>query len=221
MLFRSFYISSKKSLIESKNRISGSIRTVEMCEETFLEIDEPNDWTIIEGLLRKREQDASAKKKSRIRMFLTDCDGCLTDGGMYYSEKGDELKKFNTRDGMAFSMLREKGILTGIITGEDVELVRRRAEKLMLDIYEPGCKDKEDVIKTLCQKYNIDLSQVVYIGDDINDLESLKMVGYGWVPADAIKRVQENARYIAKSKGGEGVIREVAEWVLSKIETDE
>lgn len=65
-------------------------------------------------------------------MFLTDCDGCLTDGGMYYSESGDEMKKFNTRDGMGFKLLRDKGIITGIITSENVELNKRRAESLNL-----------------------------------------------------------------------------------------
>ena len=79
-------------------------------------------------------------------MLITDCDGCLTDGGMYYSENGDELKKFNTKDGMAFQLLKENGIITGLITGESVELNRRRAEKLHLDVYEQGCKNKFEKI---------------------------------------------------------------------------
>lgn len=102
-----------------------------MDEDTFFEIDEPADWVIIEKLMQK--QDAKREEIPEIKMFLTDCDGCLTDAGMYYSEKGDELKKFNTRDGMGISLLRQSGIITGIITSEDVAIVRNRAKKLCME----------------------------------------------------------------------------------------
>ncbi len=152
-----FYITSKERLINTGNRISGNVKAVEMSEDTFFEIDEPSDWLIIEKMLERRlaqrmwEQDAtaggfasSAQNEKRmkapelanIKMFLTDCDGCLTDGGMYYSEDGDELKKFSTLDGLGFRLMREHGIVCGIITGEDTKLVRRRAEKLKLDFLE-------------------------------------------------------------------------------------
>lgn len=207
-----FYISSKKALLESRNRVSGNIKTVEMNEDTFFEIDEPSDWIIIEALMKKN--DIKSNKKPQVKMFITDCDGCLTDGGMYYSEYGDELKKFNTKDGMGFSILREKGIVTGIITGETVELNRKRAEKLKLDILETGCKDKAAEVKNLCKKYDVSLENVVYIGDDINDLEVMKIVGYGCCPADAISQVKEVAKYITKAKGGEGVIREIVDYII-------
>ena len=110
-----FYITSKTDLIKTGNRVSGNIKAVEMNEDTFFEIDEPSDWVIIEALMKKNGISAPCDIPN-IKLFLTDCDGCLTDGGMYYSEKGDELKKFNTRDGMGFALLRKRGILTGIIT---------------------------------------------------------------------------------------------------------
>lgn len=207
-----FYISSKEDLLTSKNRISGNIKAVEMSEETFFEIDELSDWIIVENLMKNKSK--TSNDIPEIKMLLTDCDGCLTDGGMYYSENGDELKKFNTRDGMAFSMLRDKGILTGIITGEDVQLNRRRADKLKLDILEPGCKDKLSTVKGICDRYNISLENVAYIGDDINDLELIKAVGYGCCPADAVELVKSAARYVAKTAGGRGVIREVVESIL-------
>ena len=150
-------------------------------------------------------------------MFLTDCDGCLTDGGMYYSEYGDELKKFSTRDGMGFKLLRERGIITGIITNENVELNRRRAEKLKLDILEARCNDKVATVKMLCEERGIDLKNVSYIGDDINDVELIKQVGYGCAPADAMPQAKAAADYVAKTKGGEGVIREVAGIVLGEL----
>ncbi len=151
-----------------------------------------------------------------IKILLSDCDGCLTDGGMYYSEYGDELKKFNTRDGMGFSLLREINVITGIVTSEDVELNRRRAGKLKLDIIESGCKNKLEVIQRICNDYGVDIRNVCYIGDDINDLESIKAVGFGCCPADAIKSVKDAAKYITSAKGGEGVVREVVDLILEK-----
>ena len=208
-----FYITSKNALLSSKNRISGRIKDVEMKEDTFFEIDEPSDWVIIEALMKKNGL-ASHPEIPKIKMFLTDCDGCLTDGGMYYSENGDELKKFNTRDGMGFSLLKAKGIITGIITGENVELNKRRADKLGLDILEAGCKDKLAAVKELCNKYNIDLQNVAYIGDDINDIDVIESVGFGCCPYDAVERVKKVSDYIAATCGGHGVIREVVELLL-------
>lgn len=209
-----FYISSKENLIRSRNRVSGSIKAYEMCEDSAFEIDEPSDWIIVEALMQKNGLVKGKKITPTIKMFLTDCDGCLTDGGMYYSEHGDELKKFNTRDGMGFALLRAKGIITGIVTSESIELNRRRAEKLKLDVLEVGCKDKATVIDKLCMKYGVTPENVAYIGDDINDMLAIKMVGFGCAPADAIPQIKAVADYVTKAKGGEGVIREVAELVL-------
>ncbi|MDO5157125.1 MAG: N-acylneuraminate cytidylyltransferase [Eubacteriales bacterium] len=210
-----FYITSKDNLIKTQNRVSGNIKAVEMNEDTFFEIDEPSDWVIIEALMKKNHMSAPLEIP-RIKMFLTDCDGCLTDGGMYYSEKGDELKKFNTRDGMGFALLREKGVITGIITSENVDLNRRRAEKLKLDILEEGCKDKVSAVKEYCDKYGVALENVCYIGDDINDIGVLRMVGMGCCPADAMPEVKKVAKFVAQLKGGEGVIREIASIFLER-----
>jgi N-acylneuraminate cytidylyltransferase len=208
-----FYITSKKNLIKSGNRISGKIKAVIMNPDSYFEIDEPEDWYIIENLMKKRKKDF--RLNPLIKMFLTDCDGCLTDGGMYYSEKGDELKKFNTRDGMGFSMLKQKGIITGIITSEDVDLNKRRAEKMEVDELVQGCKDKRHEVLDLCSKYGIGIENVAYIGDDINDLGVIKMVGLSCCPSDAMPGVRATVRYVAKAKGGEGVIREVADMILA------
>ena len=205
-----FYITSKKLLLESKNRVSGNIRLAEMDEDTFFEIDEPSDWLIIEALMRKR-QHKEGKDVSKIKLFLTDCDGCLTDAGMYYSEEGDELKKFNTRDGMGFALLRKAGIKTGLITGEDVNLNKRRVEKLKIDFYAPGCKDKLFYVKELCSSLSISLDEVLYIGDDINDLSLLKSVGFSCCPNDAVKAVRKEVNYVSSFSGGSGVIRDIVD----------
>lgn len=209
-----FYITSKKMLLESQNRVSGTIRTYEMDESTYFEIDEPDDWLIIEEQLKER------KKRKRpdftnIKMFLSDCDGVLTDGGMYYSENGDELKKFNTKDGLGFRLLREKGIITGIVTGEEREINRRRAEKLHLDELHSGVSDKLKTVQMLCEKYGISMSEVAYVGDDINDLEVIQMVGLGCCVCDGNERVKMAADYVTKIPGGRGAVREIIDMMFS------
>lgn len=210
-----FYIISKELLIKSGNRLAGNIRIYEMDESTYFEIDEPNDWMIIE-----KQLEARAKKKEveipEIKMFLTDCDGCLTDGGMYYSENGDELKKFNTLDGMGFKLLREKGILTGIITGETMELNKYRAKKLQVDIYKEGVQNKLAVVRRLCEEYDIDLRNVAYIGDDINDLDIVKAVGFGCSVANGAPDVKETAKYVTVKSGGQGAVREVVDIIVGR-----
>lgn len=213
-----FYITSKERLLKSRNRVSGNIKAVEMNPDTFFEIDEPSDWVIIEALMKKNgldtTSDTGVKPIPEIKMLLTDCDGCLTDGGMYYSEKGDELKKFNTRDGLGLGLLRNEGVITGIITGENVELNRRRAKKLRLDILEPGCRDKALALRKYCADYSISLENVCFIGDDRVDIPALEIVGFACCPADAMPEVKQVADYISPLKGGEGAVRDICEKIL-------
>lgn len=214
-----FYITSKERLCETGNRISGKVKAVEMSEDTFFEIDEPSDWQIIEKMLERRLRVAQEKTgqdaKKTIKMFLTDCDGCLTDGGMYYSENGDELKKFSTLDGLGMRLMREKGILCGIVTGENTKLVARRAEKLHLDILKMGIKDKLAVVKELCGQYGISLQEVAYVGDDINDKELLEAVGFSASVPGAMDEVKAIVDYVTKRQGGSGAVREVIECILA------
>lgn len=213
-----FYITKTDLLKNTKNRISGSIGLYEMPEETYFEIDEPADWIVIESLLRKKQ--VKQQSLSNIKLFATDCDGVLTDAGMYYSPKGDMLKKFNTKDGMGFAMLKEKGIITAILTGENSKIVARRAEKLNIDELYLGCKDKVQVMKELLQKYKLTFDEVAYIGDDLNDLELLKRVGFSFAVADAVQEVRENVNYVTNKKGGEGAVRE-AITVLLKLKGED
>lgn len=144
-----------------------------MPEETYFEIDEPSDWIIIENLLNNRRDNYNEKK---IKLFITDCDGCLTDGGMYYDELGNEWKKFNAKDGMGFKILRQNNILTGIITGENTHIVERRAEKLKLDELYQGVTNKSEILDKMVEKYNLSYEEVAYVGDDINDIAVLEKV---------------------------------------------
>lgn len=214
-----YYITTKSALLKTKCRISGNIKTYIMPDETYFEIDEPSDWIIIENLLKSRLHfnEFISDELSNIKMFLTDCDGCLTDGGMYYSTLNDELKKFNTKDGMGFALLKNAGIITGIITGENNDIIRRRANKLKIDELHMGVKDKLELITNLCSRYNLSLDNVAYVGDDINDIDVIKNVGFGCSVNDAINVVKDSAKYIAKRNGGDGAVREIIDIVLSKV----
>lgn len=212
-----FYITSKQRLLDKKCRLSGKIGIVEMSEETFFEIDEPSDWLIVEGLLKNSSKSTNPTEKlRRIKCLLTDSDGVLTDGGMYYSEHGDEIKKFNTKDGMGFKLLKEAGFITGIITGENIELVRRRAEKMKVDEVYLGIKDKTKVLNEICAKYELKHEEIAYIGDDINDLDVIKVVGFGCTVKDGMQCVKEVADFITETKGGQGAVREVVELILGQ-----
>ena len=210
-----FYINKVSNILRDKNRLSGAIDIYEMPENTAIEIDEPADWKIIEILLAEQNQ-AKPQKPVKIKLFLSDVDGVLTDAGMYYSEKGDELKKFNTYDGMGFKILQEKGIKVGIITGEDRELNRARANKLQLDFDFHGDKNKLETITKLCMETKINLSEIAYIGDDINDFELLSKVGLAACPANAVQKIKDIPGIIQLvKKGGEGAVREFAEMIMS------
>lgn len=211
-----FYITSKKLLQETECRISGNITYYKMPEDTYYEIDEPEDWEIIEKLLlsRKKINQSLGTKLKNIKLLITDVDGVLTDCGMYYSEYGDELKKFNTRDGMGIQLLREYGIKTAIITKENTKIVESRAKKLKVDDVHQGIDNKLIVFEELRKKYNLDYSEVVYVGDDINDIPVLEKTGISFCPNDAIDEVKDVCDYVLSKKGGEGTIREIVELVI-------
>lgn len=210
-----FYINKVENILKDKNRLSGQIGIYEMHESTAIEIDEPIDWKIVEILLA--EQNAVKKAQiSDIKLFMSDVDGVLTDAGMYYSENGDELKKFCTHDGMGIKLLKEKGVKVGIITTEDRQLNRNRANKLKLDYHFHGETNKLETIKNLCKELNISLSEVAYIGDDVNDFELLSAVGLAACPANSVEKIKNipNIIHLTK-KGGEGAVREFIEMILS------
>ena len=212
-----FYINTVKNILENGNRLSGHIGIYEMPEYTATEIDEPDDWIVLENLMRKHVLSKVEKLPKRIKLFISDVDGTLTDSGMYYSESGDELKKFNTRDGMGFQLLHESGIKTGIITSEDTHIVADRAKKLKIDFLIQGKRDggKLEAAKEICDKEGISLDEVAYIGDDRNCYELLSAVGIRACPADACEMVKGiDGIYQMKKKGGEGCVREFIELLI-------
>ena len=150
------------------------------------------------------------------KLILTDIDGVWTDGGMYYDQTGNEWKKFNTYDGVGVLMCHQKGIPVGIITGEETEIVRKRAEKLKINLLFQGVENKLEVVIRLCKELNIGLQDVAYIGDDIGDIEVLKVVGFSFCPSSAPVYIQKIAKNITQKKGGEGAFREMVEFIFEK-----
>ncbi len=214
-----FYITSREKLLESRCRISGKIAAYEMPEETYLEIDEPIDWQIIDELLRNRNplETGYLARLQRLRLICVDVDGTLTDGGMYYTEAGESMKRFDTRDAAGLEALRVRGIEPAFITRENSPIVVARARKLNLKHVYVGVEDKVQVTEKLLAEMNLDWEQVAYIGDDIHDLPVIKQAGFSACPADAAPEVVDSVTYICQKTGGHGAVREVCDLIKATL----
>lgn len=148
------------------------------------------------------------------KLIITDIDGVWTDGGMYYDQTENEWKKFNTSDSAGVLFCKKLNIPVAIITGEDTEIVKRRAKKLKIDFLFQGVSDKLDVANKLCNELKISLSDTAYIGDDLGDMHLLKAVGFACTPANAPNYIKELVHYTTKKNGGEGAFREFIEHIL-------
>lgn len=171
------------------------------------------------GLLIKMIEEMHKPKAkiatSDIKLLLLDVDGVMTDGGMYYTESGDFIKKFNAKDGLAIRRAERYGLEIGFISSStNSNIIRSRAATLKVDLVHVGDGQKIEIVKGWLAERNLDFSQVAYIGDDLNDLEVMQKVGLACCPADACKTVKEQVHVILQSKGGEGVVREFIEEVL-------
>lgn len=151
---------------------------------------------------------------NNVKLILTDIDGVWTDGGMYYDQNGNEWKKFHTYDSAGVLFAHRAGIPVGIITSENTQIVERRAKKLKVDYLFQGASNKLEIAQQLCQKLNITLKNVAYLGDDLNDIELLKSVGIAGVPASAPNYIRSLTTISLTLKGGEGVFREFVETIL-------
>ena len=159
-------------------------------------------------------------KCKKIKVLLTDVDGVLTDGGMYYSSKGDVMKKFYARDGMGVNILRRNKIPTVIVTKEKTTIVRKWATKMNVCLVLDGVTKKEAIIKDVCKKFKINPDEIGFIGDDVNDLEIMKRIGFSATPSDGIKEALKVVDYRCNSKGGGGAFREIVDLLIqSKLST--
>ena len=163
-----------------------------------------------------RPWDLGARAR-RLRLVLTDCDGVLTDGGVYYSDQGEAMKRFSVRDGMGVRRLRDAGIESAIVTQEESACVARRAEKLGLSHLFLGVVDKQAHLPAILEETGLLLAQLAYIGDDVNDLGILAEVGREGItgaPADAMPEVLDTVQFRSVARGGAGAFRDFAEWLL-------
>lgn len=157
-----------------------------------------------------------APRLRAVRLLVTDCDGVLTDGGVYYSDRGELLKRFSIRDGMGVERLNTMaGIVTAIVSGERSQALKRRAEKLGIEDCELGVKDKAAAMRALAERRGLLLEACAYIGDDINDLPAIALVGLSACPSDAIQEVRQGVDYVCAHPGGHGAFREFADLILS------
>ena len=159
--------------------------------------------------------DILIEKASKIKLIGTDIDGVWTDSKMYVTPDGEWMKAFSTYDGMATAMLKEKGIIVAILTGENSDVVITRAEKLQIDEVYVDEHEKLKRLTYLTKKYDITMDEVAYIGDDVNDLEVLKAVGFSALAGNSPIQNQFTPDYVTTRLGGNGAFREFADFILN------
>lgn len=155
------------------------------------------------------------KKCQNIKLILTDVDGVLTDGGMYFSENGELLKKFNTRDGMGVELLLEKNVKTILITRENSKITKQRGKKIHAAVTYVGIKNKEEHFEKICKKFGLKKNEIAYIGDDVNDIAIMNLVGLSASPHDAMPEIKSVVDYACNLSGGHGAFREFANLIIS------
>jgi len=209
------YITRLSLFMKVKNRICGKILFYEQSRECGFEIDDEFDWKLVEYLMKEFYFPKQYSKiLGKIKLVIMDVDGVLTDGGVYYDSKGERLLKFNRRDGKGLELLRKFGYIVGAMTSENSQIVKKRAKKLKFDFFLYGVRDKRQSLNSILKKYKVTLEEVLFIGDDIQDLEVLEDVRFSACPFDSIEAVKNKCVYICKNKGGEGAVREVIDLLL-------
>lgn len=157
-------------------------------------------------------------KLKKIKLLVLDVDGVMTDGGMYFTENGDQIKKYNTKDGMAILKSIEKGLQVAIISsGFAPGMVQKRADMLGIQNCIVTRENKIDVLRTLLQELNLDFDQVAMIGDDVNDLEVMSSIGVSACPSDAVNEIKSISHIHLAKKGGEGCVREFFDQYFNNI----
>jgi N-acylneuraminate cytidylyltransferase len=207
------YLTTKDQFMKSGIRIGGNIGIIKMPEETLYELDEPNDWVVIESLLKEKLKK-NKKNISKIKAVVLDVDGIFTDAKVYYSSDGEFAKKFSVKDGMGISLLKESDIDVIVMTSEKSEIVRRRMEKLNIKNVYLGVKDKYALLEKITVENNLRRSEIAYLGDDINDCANMLSCGWGICPSDAVDEIKMTSDIILDKNGGKEFIREAIKFIL-------
>ncbi len=157
---------------------------------------------------------ALAERLRAVKAVILDVDGVLTDGGIYYDPTGREIKRFHVADGLGMELLRHAGIRVVILSGRVAEAITRRAAELRVTDCYQGVRDKKAQIEKLRQQWQLKAEELLYVGDDLNDLPAFEAVGVRVAVANADALLQSQAHYVTKATGGNGAVREVCEWLL-------
>lgn len=207
-----FTFTRSDCLERTGTRLGGRIGIHLMHEDSAIPLDAASNRELVERRLRRR-----LTVSRDIRMIVVDVDGTFTDGGMYYDANGEALKKFNTRDAKGLLLLQEAGVRICIVTAENSAVVHARMRKLKFQDYFPGVTDKTAWLAEAQQRWQLSLEQIAYIGDDVNDLACLRVVGLSACPADAVPEVRDAVKYICTAEGGNGAVREFSDMIRAEL----
>jgi 3-deoxy-D-manno-octulosonate 8-phosphate phosphatase (KDO 8-P phosphatase) len=155
-----------------------------------------------------------------IKAIALDVDGVLTDGGVWWGPNSEEWKRFHFADIMGLSLARKSGIVIALISGENSPLVDRLAEKLGITDVHKGCQDKASALRAFSERHALPLQEICFVGDDVNDLAALAIVGLSACPADARPSIKANCQVVAKLGGGNGAVREVIDMLLEARDSE-
>ncbi len=207
------YTTTRQSLKAIRNRLGNKVAVVEMPEDTLFEIDSESDWIVVEQLLINRQK--SKKKTNKITHFVLDVDGVFTDGTVFYSKDGELTKQFDMRDGMGLEILRECNVEVMVMTSEQSEIVAQRMKKLKIENVYLGVKDKFSLLNHITQNKSLSISNIAYIGDDVNDLANICSVGWSLTPNNATQIVKQHADVVLPKDSGNGAIRAACEFIMN------
>lgn len=207
------YTTTKEQFLESGIRIGRKVAVVKMPEDTLTEIDEKEDWVIMEKLLENR-LNKFKKGSKKIKLLVLDVDGVFTNGCVATGTEKEISKEFSLIDGMGLELLREEGINVAVMTSENSEIVKNRMNKLKISETYLGVRDKYSFLEKIMLENNLSRNEIAYIGDDINDLSNICSVKWGIVPQNAVLENKLKADLILNSFGGNGAIREAVNFII-------
>ena len=182
-------------------------------------VDTQEDLERVRTVIRERRRAEALERLKHVKLVVTDVDGVLTDGGLYYGPDGECIKRFNARDGLGVRLLQKAGFKVAILSGRDCPALRKRIKDLKITVAVLGKKDKRSALKKIMKYCDVQSEQVIFIGDDILDLEIFDICGSFVTVADAHECVKKKADFILESNGGSGAFREFVDKLLNTIET--
>lgn len=213
----SIYITRKETLLKENNQLGGKILTYQMPQWMSIEIDESTDLEIVEYLIKKRyyvERTDLKESIKKLKMIIFDADGVFTDGSVYINSEGKEFLRFSRIDGRGIFLIKNLGLKTVLLSGEDSIILNKRMEKLRIDEIYTGINNKLIVYNKLKQKYSIEDENICFLADDTQDLDVLKLVGFSCCPENAQESVKRYSKYVSSFKGGKGFIRDVCNLII-------